>query len=170
MTADITAWLALVVSGVTLVLTVAWRWLDKRPRLIIGQPQITTVDDYLNYDGIQTQVTSPVIAVYLSNPGDQPVYVRDVWLIPSKGQEFQLYDHHSIYQRWSQPLAIEPLRGHQVLAASKQAAEDLRSKGYTGEVIAHIKVRSETGTNYTSRKPIRFSIAQLENIVRKPMA
>ncbi len=149
---DVTAWLALILS----VISLYRQWNDKRPRLDI-RPGI----EARSLPTLSSENKNvPVLSVYLSNPAEKPIYIKDVWLVLNKGQKIQIFEYNAMYPRFLQPFTIDPLRGRDVVVRGQQLAEDLQSQGYNGEVRAIVSVEDETGKQYKS-KPFQFSIAQL---------
>lgn len=138
-TTEITAWLGLLFSLIALY----WQWNDKRPRLNISPRVVLRPMPSLsnNKDAI-------VLSIYLSNPGEKPVHVNEVRLVPNKGQEFQIFEYNAMYKNLSKPFTIDPLRGYDFLVDGQQLAHTLKAKGYLGEISVTIKVYDELNRQY----------------------
>jgi hypothetical protein len=146
---DVIAVLGLILSIIALL----WQWLDKRPRLHIDANVARRPVPSFNY-------SMPVLLVYISNPGETPVYVQDVWLVLGKSRKMQLYEFNSFYGKMAQPFTLESLRGQAFIVEGERLGKELQTLGYTTTVRAPVYVRDETN-RYHKSWPIRISIAKL---------
>jgi hypothetical protein len=107
-----------------------------------------------------TDVNTVALCVYMSNPGEKPVYISGVYLKLQKGPIFQLDDFHAIYDGLFRPFSIEPLRGYTFTIWGEKLAKLLQENKIDGNLQAKIIVRDEVNKQYKS-KPLRFSVSQL---------
>jgi hypothetical protein len=142
---NITAWLGLVFSLIALYL----QWNDKRPRLHISSRVVTRSLPSLSDESLNK--VAPVLSIYLSNPGEKPIYVKEVHLILGKGQEFEIFEYNAIYKKLTKPFTIDPLRGYDFVVDSQQLVDALKSKGYIAEVRTTIKIYDELNRSYKSK-------------------
>ena len=157
---DIAAWLALFLSGISLY----WQWNDKRLRLDVS-PSVIVRPPLLTPDASSGNSKKSVSAllVKLSNPGEKPIRVKDVYFVPNNGQGFQVFEDNPLYADLSRLITIDPLREYDFVVSGQRLAETLKARGYTGEVRAIIKVRGELDKQYKS-KTIPVSIGQLAEV------
>lgn len=149
---DLIAAIAIILSIISLYLQLR----DKRPRLDV-RPRIQ-VREFPSSHSVNK--SAPALAVYLSNPSEKPIHIKNIWLIPRTGQKIQIFEFHTIYPKFSRPFTIDPLRGRDFLVLGQEIADDLTQLGYKEKVQATIVVHDETNRQYKSKR-IRFSIAQL---------
>jgi hypothetical protein len=156
---DITAALAIILSVISLV----WQWREKRPDLRVS-PQIETKPLPIASDGMGgfANVNTVALCIYLTNPGEKPVYVSGVYLKLQKSQTFQLDDFHALYDGLFRPFSIEPLRGYTFNIWGEKLAKLLQENGINGNLKAKIIVRDEVNKQYKS-KSLRFSVSQLRD-------
>ena len=131
-------------------------WYKSRRRLNFEQVGVKWIKKTVSAE----LLSIPVFSFYMSNPSKLPVHVRDIWLLPSGGPVFELFEHGDMYLGRPAHFTIEPLRRHLFLADTPQLMLGLRSRGHAGDVEVRIKVRDETGQSYTS-KPYQLASGQL---------
>jgi len=159
---DIPVWLVLSIlpGWLALGLSLLQWWRDKRPRLVIAVSVTQKSLPMPDPPNIIPKAT-PVLSIYLSNPGHVPVYVRDLWFRLAKGKEFKLSEYNALYSEISQPFAVDPLRGYEFLVNTKDLIADLKDSGYSeNNVVGYVKVRDELGKHYKSKK-VRFAVSDL---------
>lgn len=152
---DLIAGLALVLSGLSLL----WQWRDKRPRLIVSAN--VTPESLPTADPLNPHKATPVLSIYLSNPGRVPIYVRDLRFKLAKGKEFPLFEYHALYSQIFQPFVVDPLRGRKFVVNTENFIKNHEEiLGYSENIVGYVRVRDEVGKYFKSKR-VQFPVSDL---------
>jgi hypothetical protein len=149
---EIIAGVALIFSAISLL----WQWNDKRLRLYIN-PRVVYRELPISFT---EQNIINVLSIHISNPGEKPIYIEDVLLMANKGQEIQLFQYNTLYQRLPESFILESHRGKEYIVGVKPLIEDLKAKDIKGNIYVAICVKDEINKCYKS-KSFLFSTGQL---------
>jgi len=137
-------------GAVTGTLSLALRYRDKGPRLVITAEPDTVPSWHLN----EASATGPpppipVLRVHLANPTDTPTHVRNVYLVLGRNR-VHLTQVHQMYENYNPPFTVEPYNGHDFYSLGSKLVAELGSHGHRGKVSMRLVVDDELGRTYRS--------------------